>query len=102
MGFLQRCHFRSLSAMIGISSSKETPLETLFPELASVLASESATPQEIERIAGGDGDMILSLHKHKLVSIPPYTLYAIVFAFPLASFWFMAESCIPKVKLVFS
>ena len=46
--------------------------------------------------------MILSLRKHKLVSIPPYTLYVIAFTFPLASFWFMAEFCILRVRLAFS
>lgn len=68
---------RSLSSIMDVSEEPPAPIGTLFPELAKALSDESFSLQTIEEIAGGDGDMVLSLRKHKMVAIPPYTMYVV-------------------------
>ena len=77
--------FRSLSSIMGVSENTPAPIGILFPELANALAGESVSLQEVEKIAGGDGDMVLSLRKHKMVAIPPYTMYVVALLSPSES-----------------
>ena len=76
---------RSLSSIMGVSEDTTAPIGTLFPELAAALAAESVSLPEVEKIAGGDGDMVLSLRKHKMVAIPPYTMYVVALSSPSES-----------------
>lgn len=70
---------------MGVSEDTTAPIGTLFPELAAALAAESVSLPEVEKIAGGDGDMVLSLRKHKMVAIPPYTMYVVALSSPSES-----------------
>ena len=91
----------SLSTIMGVTDETPAPLGILFPELAKKLSDESVSLKEIEKIAGGDGDMVLSLRKHKMVAIPPYTMYVVAPNNTSESWFFTAESFIPRAKSAF-